>query len=148
MIEEKKSMKTKTLLLTVLACAVVLNACVGTKALGVLDESIPEEMLCHLEIRNNLAVILFNNQPVEWAPGLAENKVTISLPPGEHSFGVRYFVQRNYAGMTTTEPVLQSIGATEFIPGHSYRIYKQDIWILFITITNIKIKDVTPKSKA
>jgi len=140
-------MKTKTLLLAIAACAALLGACVGTKALGILDESIPEEMLCHLEIRNNLAVVLFNNQPVEWAPGLTENKVTISIPPGEHSFGVRYFVTRGYGAFTYTEPVLANVAATELVPGHSYRIYKQNIWLLFVTITSIKIKDITPKAK-
>ena len=141
-------MRAKAVLFTILAVTVLLGACVGTKALGVLDESVPEESQCPLEIRNNLAVILFNNQPVEWAPGLTENKVTISLPPGEHSFAVRYYVSRSYGAYTESVPVVKSVEATEFIPGHSYRIYRQNINLLIVTITNIKIKDVTPKAKA
>ena len=140
-------MKVKTFLLAVLTVIVLLSACVGTKSLGILDESVPEEARCPLEIRNNLSVILYNNQPVEWAPGLTENKVTIALPPGEHTFAVRYYVSRSYGNYTETVPVVANISATEFIAGHSYRIYKQNIWLLLFTITNIKIKDVTPKVK-
>jgi hypothetical protein len=140
-------MKTKAVFLAILASAVLFGSCVGTKALGVLDESVPEEMRCDLEIRNNLSVVLFNNRPVEWAPGLSENKVTITLPPGNHTFGVRYYISRSVGyNLYETVPVMKTV-ELEFIPGHSYRIYKQDIWLLFITITNIKVKDVTPKSK-
>jgi len=142
-------MKAKALVLAIAACAVLLGACVGTKALGVFDESVPEESRCNLEIRNNLSVVLFNNMPVEWAPGLTQNKVTIALPPGNHTFTARYFVSRSVGrNLTETVPVAVKIPATEFIPGHSYRIYKQEIWLLFLTITNVKIKDVTPKGKA
>jgi hypothetical protein len=138
-------MKIKAVLLAVLACAVLFGSCVGTKALGVLDESVPEEMRCDLEIRNSLSVVLFDNRPVEWAPSLSENKVTITLPPGKHTFGVRYYVSRSIGNnLYETVPVMQTV-EEEFFPGHSYRIYKQDIWLLFFTITNIKIKDVTPK---
>ena len=141
-------MKAKAVVLAIAACAVLLGACVGTKALGVLDESVPEESRCNLEIRNNLAVILYDNQPVEWAPGFTENKVTIALPPGEHTFTARYWQSRSYGnGLSQSYPVAVNLSATEFIPGHSYRIYKQDIWLLFITLTQVKIKDVTPKGK-
>ena len=141
-------MKTKVVLLAILAAVVLLGACVGTKALGVLDESIPEEMQCNLEIRNNLAVILYNNQPVEWEPGLTENKVTISLPPGEHTFVARYWASRSIGmNLSETYAVTANLPATEFIPGHSYRIYKQNIWVVFLTITTVKIKDVTPKAQ-
>jgi hypothetical protein len=139
-------MKIKAAFWAILACAVFFASCVGTKALGVLDESVPEGMRCDLEIRNNLAVILFNNQPVEWAPGLSENKVTITIPAGKHTFGVRYFITRSYGPYySETIPTMATV-EEELLPGHSYRIYKQDIWILFFIITNIKIKDVTPKS--
>lgn len=130
--------------------ALALAGCVGTTALGVLDESVPEEARCPLEIRNNLAVIVYDNQPVEWVSTLTADKVTISLPPGEHTFMIRYYVtsQRNYGGYTETvsTPVTDTV-TQEFLPGHSYRIYKQSIWLLIVTITNIKIKDVTPKDK-
>jgi hypothetical protein len=140
-------MKIKVIFLAILVCVVLFGSCVGTNALGVFDESVPEDMRCDLEIRNNLAVILFNNMPVEWVPGLSENKVTITLPPGNHTFGVRYFITRSYGNYQETVPVLKTVEA-EFIPGHSYQIYKQEIWILVLTITNIKVKDVTPKDKA
>jgi hypothetical protein len=141
-------MKAKVIVLVIVLCTVLLGACVGTKALGVLDESVPEGDRCNLEIRNNLAIILYDNQPVNWAPGLTENKVTITLPPGEHSFVARYYVTRSYGSVSESVPVSANISATEFIPGHDYRIYKQSIWLVFVTITSVKIKDVTPKRKA
>ena len=141
-------MKLKLFIGMILTAAILLGACVGTKALGILDETIPEGMQCNLEIRNNLAVILYNNQPVEWAPGFTQNKVTIAIPPGEHSFMTRYYASRNVGpNMTETYAVTANIPATEFKPGHSYRIYKQNIWIVIGTITKVKIKDVTPKAK-
>jgi hypothetical protein len=111
---------------------------------------VPEESLCTLELRNSLAVIVYDNQPVEWRPnGLTNSRATISLPPGPHTFMTRYFVtrQRSMGGgyvEQTTYPVTSQI-EQEFLPGHSYRIYKQSIWLIFFTITNIKIKDVSPK---
>jgi hypothetical protein len=139
-------MKTKAILSAIAAAALLLNACVGTKALGVFDESVPEEARCNLEIRNNLAVVLFNNQPVEWAPGFGDNKVTIAIPPGEHTFTVKYYVTRSAGpNMQQAVAVTKSLPATEFKPGNSYRIYQQKIWLLIVTITDIKIKDVTPK---
>jgi hypothetical protein len=134
-------------LLALPLAALVFSACVGTTALGVLDESVPEESRCPLEIRNNLAVIVYDNQPVEWVSALTANKITISLPPGEHSFMVRYYVTRNTGyNQSETYPVTETI-SQEFLPGHSYRIYRQNIWLLLFTITNIKIKDVTPRTK-
>jgi hypothetical protein len=116
--------------------ALALAGCVGTTALGIFDDSVPEELLCPLEIRNNVVVIVYDNKPVEWAPALTANKVTISLPPGEHTFMIRY----GDGDYTLTNQITE-----EFLPGHSYRIYKQKIWLLFFTITNIKFKDVTPE---
>lgn len=138
-------MKTTKLLVPALI-ALALAGCVGTTALGVLDESIPEEFQCPLEIRD-LAVIVYDNQPVEWAvSSIGDNKVTITLPPGEHTFMTRYYETRTSGNYTQTYPVTNTLSA-EFLPGHSYRIYKQNIWLLFFTITNVKIKDVTPKDK-
>jgi hypothetical protein len=134
-----------------LALAVAaFTGCVGTTALGVWDDSVPEESLCTLELRNSLAVIVYDNQPVEWSPnGLTNSRTTISLPPGPHTFMTRYFEtrQRNMGGgyvEQTTYPVTNQV-EQEFLPGHSYRIYKQSIWLIFFTITTIKVKDVTPK---
>jgi uncharacterized protein YcfL len=130
----------KKLGLFVLAlAALALAGCVGTTALGVLDNSVPEEFLCPLEIRNNVVVIVYDKQPVEWTPGLTDNKVTITLPPGEHTFITKYYVANGYSSYAVTAEVTQ-----EFLPGHSYRIYKQSIWLLFFTIETIKCKDVTP----
>jgi hypothetical protein len=144
--------KAAVLIPAIMACAVLLGACVGTNALGVLDESVPEEMLCHLEIRNSLAVILFNNRPVEWAPGPIDNKVTISLPPGEHKFGVKYYqsqkvvtVKDGIASTSYEEVAVLDIVETEFMPGRSYRMYRQNIWLIFFSFSIIKVKDVTPK---
>jgi hypothetical protein len=130
-----------------LAASVLLSSCVGTKALGVLDDSIPEEMQSHLEIRNNLTVILYDNQPVEWAPGFTQNRVTISLPPGEHSFLVKWIVTSGSGANVRYHTRTGEVPTTEFLPGRSYRIYKQSIWVVFFTIERIKIKDVTPKAK-
>ena len=139
-------MKTKIILPAILAGTLLLSTCVGTKAMGVLDESVPEAMQCPLEIRNKLAVILFNNQPVMWAPSLTENKVTISLPPGSHSFTVRWLETRKLAGVTDVYPVTKDL-SMEFIPGHSCRIYKQTINLIITKITNVKIKEVASKGK-
>jgi hypothetical protein len=130
-----------------LAAAVLLGACVGTKALGVLDDSIPEEQLSHLQINNSLTVILFDNKPVEWAPGLFDNRVTISLPPGQHSFLVKWYETTGSGAMQRTVTRTAEVPTTEFLSGHTYRIYKQNIWLLIVTITSVKIKDITPKTK-
>jgi uncharacterized protein YcfL len=125
----------------------VLGGCVGTTALGVLDDSVPEASRCPLELRNNLAVITYDNQPVEWAPELTSNKTTISLPPGEHSFIVRYYVTTGSGSFRVTYTRTATINQ-EFLPGHSYRIYRSNIWLIFVTLTSIKCKDVTPKNVA
>jgi len=130
-----------------LAVSVLFSACVGTNALGPLDDSIPEEMQSHLEITDSLTVILFNNQPVEWAPGFSKNKVTISLPPGEHSFLVKWTESNGSGANMRFHTYTEEIPTTEFLSGHTYRIYKQKIWLLLVTVTTVSIKDVTPKSK-
>jgi hypothetical protein len=135
--------KTKLLVLALVALA--LAGCVGTTALGILDESIPEESQCPLEIRN-LAVIVYDNQPVEWVSKFGDNKITITLPPGEHTFMTRYYESRTTGNYTQTYPVTNTL-SQEFLPGHSYRIYKQSIWLIIVTINTVKIKDVTPKDK-
>jgi hypothetical protein len=124
----------------------ILAGCTGITALGVLDESVPEESQCPLEIRNNLAVIIYDNQPVEWmSEGMGNTRASISLPPGEHTFMTRHYETRTSGYFTTTYTITNTLNAT-FLPGHSYRIYRQNIWLIFFTITNVKIKDVTPKS--
>jgi hypothetical protein len=125
----------------------IFAGCVGTTALGVLDESAPQEFQCPLEIRNNLSVIVYDGRPVEWEPeGLTNSRVTISLPPGDHTFVTKYTVSNTSANMTTVNTVTDTITQT-FLAGHSYRIYRQNIWLLFFTISNVKIKDVTPKDQ-
>ena len=137
-------MKTKIAILAVLAIAVLAGSCVGTNALGVLDESVPPESLSHLEVRNNLTVVLWNNQPVEWTPeGLGNSRVTISLPPGEHSFTVRWTESQTQQGFTRSWYETRDIEPTTFLPGHSYRISQQRIWLIFFTVKNVRIKDVT-----
>ncbi|MDR1248221.1 MAG: hypothetical protein LBK63_02855 [Treponema sp.] len=132
--------------MTILA-VLIFAGCVGVTALGVLDESAPQEFQCPLEIRNNLSVIVYDGRPVEWAPeGLTNSRVTITLPPGEHTFVTKYTVSNNSANMTTINTVTDTLTQT-FLAGHSYRIYRQDIWLLFFTISNVKIKDVTPKEQ-
>jgi hypothetical protein len=128
-------------------CVFVLAGCVGTTALGILDETIPEEAQCPTELKN-ISVILYDNKPVEWGPAkFTDNKAIISLPPGEHKFTARYYESRNIGGgMSQTYPVAVKV-EKEFLPGHSYRIYKQSIWIIFATINTVKIKDITPKEK-
>jgi hypothetical protein len=122
-------------LLALALTALVLGGCVGTTALGIFDDSVPEEFLCPLELRNNISVIVYDNKPVEWKPGFTDNKVTISLPPGEHTFMVKYPA----GDYTRTTQITQ-----DFLPGHSYRIYKQKIWLVFFTILNVKCKDLGP----
>jgi hypothetical protein len=100
-------------------------------------------MQCPLEIRNSLSVIVYDNQPVDWSPQYVEDsKVSISLPPGRHTFIIPYYESAQNITVRLTATIRQ-----EFLPGHSYRIYEQKFWLLFLTITNIKIKDVTPKDK-
>jgi hypothetical protein len=134
----------RTAMLVLALIALALAGCVGTTALGVLDESIPEESQCPLEIRN-LAIIIYDNQPVEWVSKFGDNKIAITLPPGEHTFMTRYYESRTTGNYTQSYPVTNTLSA-EFLPGHSYRIYKQSIWLLFFTLNSVKIKDVTPKS--
>jgi len=141
-------MKTKIVLWAIVAGVMLMSACVGVEHLGVLDESIPEEQQCFLEVRNNLRVVLYNNQPVDWYPsGITKDKVTIYVPPGDSTFLVTYVVTNTAAdGYTTSRTVSKAVDM-KFQPGHSYRIYMQSIWLFFVTIRNVKIKDVTPKSK-
>jgi hypothetical protein len=136
----------RTVAIALALLALALTGCVGTTALGILDESVPEESQCPLEIRNNLAIIVYDNQPVEWAPDFTSNKVTITLPPGEHTFMTKYYESYTSGGYTTTYTITDTLTEV-FLPGHSYRIYKQSVWLLFITINTVKIKDVTPKDK-
>jgi hypothetical protein len=137
----------KTLFIVGIIAVLIFSGCVGTKSLGVLDPSVHEDYQCPLEIRNGLAVVLYDNMPVDWFPDFSQNKVTISLPPGQHSFIVKWTTSSSNGAYTTTYTNTETINQ-EFLPGHSYRIYKQSIWLIFFTITNIKIKDVTPKGKA
>jgi hypothetical protein len=125
----------------------VFTGCVGTTDLGVLDSSIPEDMRCPLEVRS-LSVILYDDQPVDWSTGsIKDNKFTIALPPGPHSFMVKWYTSYNNGNYTVTQAQTENVKA-DFVPGHSYRIYQQNIWLLIFTITKIKVKDVTPQGKA
>ena len=138
-------MKTKIALLAILASAVLMSACVGIEHLGVFDESVSEEAQCFLEVRNNLSVVLFNNMPVSWSSGLTKDKITIYVPPGENTFVVTYQVQKQIGyNLYTTETVSRTV-SMEFLPGRSYRIYKQETWLIFLTITSVKIKEVPSK---
>jgi hypothetical protein len=129
----------------VVAGVMLMSACVGVEHLGVLDESIPEEQQCLLEVRDNMRVVMFNNQPVDWYPGgLTKDKVTIYVPPGDNNFVVTYVVSSTYGGMTTYSTISKNVGM-EFLPGHSYRIYMQKIWLLIVTIRNVKIKEIPVK---
>ncbi|MFP3042624.1 hypothetical protein LQZ19_12480 [Treponema primitia] len=137
----------RILIITGLLGVLVFSGCVGTTALGILDETIPEESLCPLEIRNNLAVIIYDNMPVEWVPTITANKTTISLPPGKHSFILRYYTGSSSVNVATKSTNTTVTLEQEFLPGHSYRIYESSIWLIFFTITDLKIKDVTPKNR-
>jgi len=119
------------------------SGCAGTTALGVLDESVPQASLSNLEIRNNLRVVLYDDQPVDWYPvGLTNSRVTISIPPGNHTFLLTWEESVNRGGVVWSE-TRQATVEQECLPGHNYRIYQQKIWLLFFTITNIKVKDVS-----
>jgi hypothetical protein len=135
----EKQMK-RTVFVAGIIAALILSGCVGTKNLGVLEPDLPEGLQCPLEIRNSLVVALYDNMPVNWNPGFSQNKVAITLPAGQHSFLVKWETSSGNTIYTHTETITH-----EFLPGHSYRIYKQKIWLILFTITNIKIKDVTPK---
>jgi PBP1b-binding outer membrane lipoprotein LpoB len=135
-------MKTKIVLLAILASAVLMSACVGIEHLGVFDESVPEEQQCFLEVRNNLSVILFNNKPVNWSPGFAKDKMSIYVPPGENTFMVTYVVQRSIGNNLYVYDTISNTVGMEFLPGRSYRIYKQEIWLVFFTMPIVKIKEV------
>ena len=143
-------MKIKTGLLFFLTVSVLMSACVGTKALGVLDDGIPQEQRSHLEIRNSLSVVAFNNQPVDWTPGIFQNKVTVELPPGRHSIEVKYTEQVTAGGVTVKTTKTATI-SEEFLAGHSYQIYLQksgtgpfSIMGFSINLASVRIRDVTP----
>jgi len=139
-------MKTKIALLAVFAGAMLMSACVGINHIGVFDEMVPEQDQCLLEVRNNLSVILFNNQPVSWESGLTKDKVTIFVPPGDNTFVVTYVQARNLPGSNLiTHNTVSTTLNMEFLPGHSYRIYKQEIWLIFFTITTVRIREVPIK---
>ncbi|MCL2229794.1 MAG: hypothetical protein FWC01_01735 [Treponema sp.] len=139
-------MKKEILLMAILAAAVSLGSCVGLNDLGILNENIPEEMRVNLEIRNNLSVALYNNMPVNWSPGLTKNAVAIVIPPGESTFLVRWTETSGSGAYMRTYDRTKTLTQT-LIPGHSYQIRKTVIWLLFITITDVSIKDVTPRGR-
>jgi len=139
-------MKRKIALLAILAGAMLMSACVGVNHIGVFDESVPEQNQCLLEVRNNLSVILFNNQPVSWESGLTKDTVSIYVPPGENTFVVTYVQTRNLPGSNlVTHNTVSNTVSMEFLPGHSYQIYKRDIWLVFLTVTTVGIKEVPVK---
>jgi hypothetical protein len=128
---------------TVLAATVLFGACVGLRDLGVLDEMVPEDLRANLQVRNNLWVILFNDQPVEWIPtGFGRSRMAISLPPGEHSFMVRWTTTTGGAGhgggFTNVHTRTVNI---EMLPGRTYRIDMQN----FIIFERLRVRDVTPR---
>jgi len=127
-------MSRKIALMAILAVTVFFSACVGLRNLGVFDESVPEAMTANLQLRNNISVILFNNQPVDWrATGLTQSRVTISLPAGEHSFMLRW---------TEQERMYTRAVNIDMIPGRTYRVDLQ--WLFFIN--RIRVRDVTPRN--
>jgi hypothetical protein len=131
----------------IFAGTLALSGCAGTTALGVLDESVPEASLCPLEIRNRMDVVLYDNQPVEWGSQGFNTRATISLPPGEHTFMLRWVETRNNGQYTSTITKTASI-TQNFLPGHSYQIYQQRIWLLLFTIVNVKCKEIAPRESA
>jgi len=139
-------MKAKIAFFLMLTAAFICSSCIGLKDLGVLDESVPEAERVNLEIRNSLSVITYNNKPVNWGSGLTKDKVAIVLPPGKSTFTVKWYEVQN-AGSAMQRTVDRTSTVTiDMLPGRSYRIYKQNINLLIINFTNIKTKDVTPKS--
>jgi len=119
------------------------SGCVGTTALGVLDESVPQASLSNLELRNSMRVVLYDNQPVDWGPtGLTNSRATISIPSGNHTFMLTWVESVNHGGLAWAETRNATI-EQECLPGHNYRIYQQKIWLLFFTITNIKVKEIS-----
>jgi len=133
-------MKTKITLLTIIAAAVLFNACVGMNNLGAFDDTIPEAMQANLEIRNNLSVILYNDQPVSWSPGFTQNKVSITLPPGPSTFVVSWTETSTLAGMTFTDTRTYTL-SKDLLPGHNYRITRSS-WNFIIRFSRIRISEV------
>ena len=89
--------------------------CTFTTALGVLDVSVPEAELSHLEINDGIRVITFNNQPVEWrATGFA-TRATISIPSGHHSLMVAWVERREIRPEPTHGPAYENITHTSII---------------------------------
>ena len=130
-------------LLAIFFGAIIFAGCVGTTALGVLDESVPEQSLVNLELRDDLRVVLYDSQPVDWGPsGLTHSRATIGIPPGYHKLMIAWTESSNSGGFINTYTHTKDI-EQDFAAGSSYRIYMQKIWLLFFTIKNVKIKDVT-----
>jgi len=107
--------------------------------------SILKDGWCHLEIVNDLTVVLFNDLPVEWVQGLTGDKTDIILTPGKHSFKVKYSKTGKNGKFPDINMVFTKISPTKFISGRSYRIFRQNIPFFIGTKTNIRIKDITPK---
>ena len=137
-------MKKRTIgITTLLLSLVVLSGCVGTNAIGVLDESVPEQALVNLELRNDLSISLYNNQPVDWGPsGLTQSRTTISIPPGNHKLLVTWRESVTSNGWTQHYTKTKEI-EHEFQAGNNYRIYMQKIWLVFFTLKDVKIKEIT-----
>jgi hypothetical protein len=120
--------------------------------LGVLDETVPQAELSHIHLWDDIRVVVFNDQPVDWRASGFANRATISIPSGRHSLMVAWTVEREIEPVPSYGPSTEHINLTnifyqEFRPGHIYRI-SQRIGILgFLfprwVLPHVEIRDVT-----
>ncbi|GHV02798.1 hypothetical protein FACS189485_04290 [Spirochaetia bacterium] len=145
----------KNLLLPVIAGALLtalfLSGCASvTTDKGVFDPSIDEDRQSYLEVHNGMSVTQFDETFVNWSPdGLFSGTTLVTIPAGAHAFQGTYTVTTTNNGFSNTRTIhfsldTKDLKAGECLPGHTYKIYQQKIWVIFFTITNIKIKDITP----
>jgi hypothetical protein len=144
----KKNLVLPVLLGSLLAVMMLGGCASGTVDKGVFDSSIPDDQQCYLQIQNAMSVKQFDETFVNWSPDgtwIGDKAVTsVTIPAGTHKFNGTYSYQVQYGGVTETKTASFSVDG-ECLPGHTYKIYQQKIWLIFLTITNVKFKDITPR---
>jgi hypothetical protein len=81
-----------------------------------------------------MEITMFDGTPVLWAPGFTANKVFIQIPEGVHQFTLYWYYYQNVGGRYSSKHENYTEYEYEFLPGHTYRITRRDIYLLFFTL--------------
>jgi len=114
--------------LVFLVLAVLFTACASTPEVTShidMDNLLPLDQTCTLELQAGLIITKFNGDPDTFNPNDFRGTTVITrVPAGRCNFTVRYIVKlRNIGGINADYPEIKSF-TYEFLPGHTYRIYK------------------------